>query len=103
MRMKMLTLKKCAEIVSAKLINVSDLTFSGISTDPDTINPGELFVAIKRDDFDGHHFAEEAVKSGAAAVLVRTLVNVTVPQMVVVNPSKALEQLALWYREQPNL
>jgi UDP-N-acetylmuramoyl-tripeptide--D-alanyl-D-alanine ligase len=102
MRAKMLTLKKCAEIVSAKSINVSDLTFSGISTDPDAIKPGELYVAINRQDFYGNNSAKQAVKNGAVAVLVRALVNVPVPQMVVVNTAKALEQLTLWYSEQSN-
>ena len=44
--------------------------FVGISTDSRTLRPGELFVALVGENFDGHRFVEEAASSGAAGVIV---------------------------------
>ena len=96
----MITLKKCVEITSAKLINGIDLTFKGVSTDSRSIKPGELFVAIKGENFDGNQFAQAAAVKGAAAVLVSARVDVQIPQLIVADTIKAFGQLARWHREQ---
>ena len=44
--------------------------FSGVSIDSRTIGPGDLFVAIRGDRFDGHDFLAQARAAGAAGVLV---------------------------------
>lgn len=44
--------------------------FDGISTDTRTIVPGNLFVALSGENFDGHAFLEEAVRKGAAGLVV---------------------------------
>ena len=44
--------------------------FLGISTDSRTLRPGELFVALVGENFDGHQFVEQAANSGAAGVVV---------------------------------
>lgn len=41
----------------------------GISIDSRTIRPGEAFIAIKGDNFDGHDFIAEAIKKGASCVI----------------------------------
>jgi UDP-N-acetylmuramoyl-tripeptide--D-alanyl-D-alanine ligase len=43
---------------------------SGISIDSRTVEPGDLFIAIKGDQFDGHAFVDAALESGATAALV---------------------------------
>ncbi len=40
-----------------------------VSTDSRSIKPGDLFVALKGEAFDGHDFIGQAVTKGAAAVL----------------------------------
>ncbi|MFK7791338.1 MAG: UDP-N-acetylmuramoylalanyl-D-glutamyl-2,6-diaminopimelate--D-alanyl-D-alanine ligase [Devosiaceae bacterium] len=42
----------------------------GISIDSRTIAPGDLFIAIKGDQFDGHDFVDAALEAGAAAAMV---------------------------------
>jgi len=42
---------------------------TGVSTDSRTIKPGQLFVALKGERFDGHDFIDKAVANGAAAVV----------------------------------
>src|SRR5713226_9905546 len=41
-----------------------------ISTDSRTLKRGELFVALRGENFDGHKFVEAAAKSGAAGAIV---------------------------------
>lgn len=42
----------------------------GISIDSRTVEAGDLFIAIKGDQFDGHAFVDAALSAGAAAALV---------------------------------
>ena len=42
----------------------------GVSTDTRTIASGELFIALKGENFDGHEFVEAAAGRGAAAAMV---------------------------------
>ena len=43
---------------------------AGVSTDTRTLRPGELFVALRGERFDGHEFVDDAVDAGACAVVV---------------------------------
>jgi len=47
-------------------------SFSGISIDSRIAAPGELFVALKGNRFDGHDFVYEALSRGVSAALVST-------------------------------
>ncbi len=47
------------------------LPFIGVSTDTRSLRPGELFVALRGPNFDGHDFLSRAFEAGAAAALVR--------------------------------
>ncbi|WP_221799226.1 UDP-N-acetylmuramoyl-tripeptide--D-alanyl-D-alanine ligase [Oceanobacter mangrovi] len=47
-----------------------DARCRGVSTDTRHIQPGDLFVALKGEHFNGNLFAEQALRSGAAAVLL---------------------------------
>lgn len=42
---------------------------SGISTDTRTLKKGELYIALKGKNFDGHDFVGEAVEKGAVALM----------------------------------
>src|SRR5476651_1521790 len=48
----------------------ADRAFSGVSIDTRTLVPGELFVAIRGERFDGADFASAAIAAGAGGVLV---------------------------------
>ncbi|MEM8916095.1 MAG: UDP-N-acetylmuramoyl-tripeptide--D-alanyl-D-alanine ligase [Pseudomonadota bacterium] len=43
---------------------------TGISIDTRTLEPGDLFVPLPGENFDGHRFVPDALKSGAAACMV---------------------------------
>ncbi|MGA7648079.1 MAG: Mur ligase domain-containing protein, partial [Terriglobales bacterium] len=46
-------------------------TVQGYSIDSRTVQPGELFFAVKGQHFDGHDFVEQALSRGALAAVVR--------------------------------
>ncbi len=71
----------------------------GVSIDSRTLLPGNLFIAIKGDHFDGHDFAEKAAKNGAIAVVVDHPIEVSVPQIQVPDTLEALGQLSSYWRE----
>jgi UDP-N-acetylmuramoyl-tripeptide--D-alanyl-D-alanine ligase len=47
-------------------------TASGVSIDSRSVKPGDLFIALQGPNFDGHRFALDALKQGAAAALVHS-------------------------------
>ena len=83
------------------------LDVTGVSIDSRTVNPGELFVAIRGDQFDGHNFISAAVEQKASALVVEKrwasgnitmLVSLNLPILVVENTVHALGRLATIYR-----
>ncbi|MCL1824858.1 MAG: UDP-N-acetylmuramoyl-tripeptide--D-alanyl-D-alanine ligase [Betaproteobacteria bacterium] len=44
--------------------------FTSVGTDSRAIAPGQLFVALRGERFDGHDFVESALADGAAAVMI---------------------------------
>ncbi|MDX2423453.1 MAG: UDP-N-acetylmuramoyl-tripeptide--D-alanyl-D-alanine ligase [Amphritea sp.] len=83
--------------LSAQLIG-TDCDLLGVSTDTRNIHAGDLFVALKGDNFDAHDFVVQAVADGAVAVVVERKVEVDVPQLVVSNTRMALGNLAAFNR-----
>jgi UDP-N-acetylmuramoyl-tripeptide--D-alanyl-D-alanine ligase len=53
---------------------MEDRAFAGVSTDSRTIGPGELFVALSGETFDGHSFVSRARERGATAAIVERVV-----------------------------
>ena len=53
-------------------------TIPHITTDTRKIAAGDLFVALRGENFDGANFAAEALQKGAAAVLVSTPLSTSV-------------------------
>lgn len=71
----------------------------GISIDTRDIVSGELFVAIKGEQFDGHDFVAQAIEKGAGVALVAKewaqTASTDLPLIVVDDPLRALERLAV--------
>jgi UDP-N-acetylmuramoyl-tripeptide--D-alanyl-D-alanine ligase len=51
-----------------------------VSTDSRTLKAGELFVALRGENFDGHNFVEFAAKAGAAGAIVEATWNGRIPK-----------------------
>jgi UDP-N-acetylmuramoyl-tripeptide--D-alanyl-D-alanine ligase len=74
----------------------------GVSIDTRTIEPGELFVAIKGPRFDGHDFVEQAFERRAAAAVLESRwgrETLRGPVIEVKNTVEALQRLAAYHRE----
>lgn len=95
--MKAFTLQEAAAALGLPQMQ-AQATLADVCTDTRKIQPSSLFVCLRGERFDGHAFASQAAKSGAAALLVDHPVDADVPQLVVTDTGKALLQLAGWYR-----
>lgn len=76
---------------------------AGITTDSRKIQKDEMFIALKGEKFDGHEYAEAAVKSGAAVVMSHQKLNVDIPYLLVEDTLKALHNLAKYYKSKFNI
>ncbi len=85
--------------------NAAGLVLAGLSTDSRSIAPGELFVALRGESFDGHDYLETAQARGAAAALVSRKIPTAVPmpQIVVDDTLLALGRLAQSWRSRFNI
>jgi UDP-N-acetylmuramoyl-tripeptide--D-alanyl-D-alanine ligase len=73
---------------------------SGVSIDTRTLSPGNLYIPIIGEVFDGHSFVKQAVKAGAVATLWqadRPLPKISIPVIIVPNTLHALQQMAERY------
>jgi len=100
------------------------ITFTGVSTDSRTVKKGDIFFALRGENFDGHDFIDNAIQGGAAAVVAaydylsasgitdnsagrsnseNAAVNHAVKAgawiLAVENPLMALQQTAAWWRK----
>lgn len=68
--MNKLSLAEIVQVTGAETNSDAEIFFDDIITDSRKITSGGLFIAIKGENFNGEDFAEDALKKGAAAVLV---------------------------------
>jgi len=71
-----------------------------ICTDTRKIKRGDLFWALKGDNFDGNQFIEEALQSGASFAVTEDQSKQKIKNAIIVNDSlKKLQELALYHRK----
>lgn len=95
------------DIIDAIPVNLSDAVvetiFTGIATDTRTLKPGDLFLALRGEKFDGHDFVGRAIEKGAIAAITERGTGSTlqdVPQLQVEDTLRAYQQIARWWRDQ---
>lgn len=66
-----LALSRVAEFLSAGGEFDHKAVAQGYSIDSRTVQPGELFFAVKGERFDGHDFVQAALETGAVAAIIR--------------------------------
>lgn len=97
-----MTLKQITGAMAGRLEEAAgDLPIIGVSTDSRTIRPGELFVALAGERFDGHNFVAETIAAGAVAAVVSkkpSQLPPGSPLIYVEDTLKAYGQLAAWVR-----
>lgn len=93
----MMRLSEASLAMRGKLIG-ADSAFSSVGSDSRAIVPGQLFVALKGEHFDGHDYAKQALEQGAAAVVLEKNSANLAPAIVVEDSYLALGQLAGHWR-----
>jgi len=75
------------------------LQCSGVTTDTRSIQPGQLFIALKGPNFNGNSFATKALEAGARYVLIdEPEYQINEQTLLVPNALDALQQLGLHHR-----
>ena len=123
MMMNSFRLIELAEAISARIIVQDNQTANDslevnveanrINTDTRSIEHGDVFLALRGDRFDGHHYVQQAQEKGAVAAIVdekyisshnsqellKTSESVPLPLIVVNDTLKALADSSLWNRK----
>src|ERR1700730_10285447 len=106
--MNPLSILQIAKLAEAKVETDDGKTsIERISTDSRTIKNGELFVALRGENFDGHKFVEDVAKRGAAGAIVDPKWKGNVPnKFALLRASDTLlayQNLATYYRKSLSL
>ena len=78
----------------------------GISTDSREITPGQVFLALRGERYDGHDFVEKAIEKRASCIIIeksfrlKNLPGRDTAIIAVEDSLKALGDLAQWWRRQ---
>ncbi len=94
------------EVLAASPIDCRHLVqkpVAGVTTDTRTVQPGELFVALEGETFNGHDFVGQAIERGAIAAIVRKGVipeASNLPLLAVDDTLAAYQTLGHWWRQQ---
>lgn len=100
------TLDQIAHMIGGEICDekFSDVKIKGISTDSRTIDPGELYIPLVGEVFDGRIFIKECESKGAKAFFIddpaKINKTVSIPYIRVEDTKKALQDLATAYRNE---
>ena len=91
------------KVTKGKLINGKDtILLKKFSIDSRTLKKGDVFIAIKGDNFDGHKFVDLAIQKGAKALVVSKPIKVKsdIPVIKVKDTTEAFGYIASLHRQQ---
>ena len=94
----MMLLSEAATYMEGEVLGANDATFTCVGTDSRKVSQHELFFALKGENFDGHQYAEQAIKQGASAVVIANKNCAARPAILVDDTKKALGRLAAAWR-----
>jgi len=102
------TLNQLVEVILASSVNLSENALKqvsyGIQTDSRNLKPGEVFLALRGDKFDGHEFVQTAIAKGAVVAIVDfEYENPGLPVLQVKDTLKAYQKIARWWRDRFNI
>lgn len=95
----MMRLSDVAKVLNTVHVGI-DTTILSVGTDSRNILPGQLFVAIKGEHFDGNQYAQDALEKGASAALISDQTISVEPSVTVADTRLALGKLAHYWRNQ---
>ena len=96
----MLTLAEAQALLpGSERVGDGSIAFARVHSDTRSLKPGDLFVALKGENFDAHDFLPAARAAGAVAALAeRGLAEAGLPGLLVPDALAALQQLATAWR-----
>jgi UDP-N-acetylmuramoyl-tripeptide--D-alanyl-D-alanine ligase len=104
------SLAQLVEVLDAEPLHLAEPDLAkiaiGITTDSRHLGAGELFLALRGEQFDGHAFVEVALQQGAIAAVVDRhsltsgLEDIEAPLLVVEDTLAAYQAIARWWRDQ---
>lgn len=99
----MMLLSQAAQALNGRLVG-ADMRFDAVSTDSRKLKAGDLFVALRGENFDGYAFVAQSAQQGAVAALVNADSYhgepAACPLLLVADTRLALGQLAAYWRKQ---
>lgn len=85
----------------ARLVGDASVRVARVHTDTRTLQPGDLFLALRGDNFDANEFLAQAKEKGAVAAIAHSgLAQAGLPGLEVADTKQALIQLAAGWRAQ---
>lgn len=95
----MMTLAQALTMIPhAALVGPANLHFERVHSDTRTLQPGDLFVALRGERFDPHSFFDDAQRKGAVAAIAEYGLSASWPGLLVSNAYHALQSLAAGWR-----
>lgn len=79
-----------------------DVHFASVSIDTRTLQPGDLYVALRGENFDGNEFVGQAFERGACAAVVSSALDSERPVVRVEDTTVALGEIARLNRQASN-
>jgi UDP-N-acetylmuramoyl-tripeptide--D-alanyl-D-alanine ligase len=90
-----------AQLSGARVVGQPDVAITRVHTDTRSLQPGDLFVALKGERFDAHDFLPQAAAQGAVAAIAHSgLAGTRLTGVEVPDTRRALGELALLWRQQ---
>lgn len=96
-----MNLENLIKNLEAKVIGETNLDILDITYNSKKVKKGYLFVCLCGENSDGHDFAKDAERNGAAAILCEKQVQVNIPQIVVSSTRKALSKVFSCFYDNP--
>jgi len=97
----MMTLAQAQALLPGSTVHgAPGLRFERVHSDTRSLHPGDLFVALRGERFDGHDYLAAAQAAGAVAALAEQGLSAQCPGLQVADSLQALQQLAAGWRAQ---
>ena len=77
------SLAEIARRIGCEALDDSGVIVTGVTTDSRDVQPGDLFVAVSGETFDGNRFVADAMAAGAIAAVTTDPVATGYPRLVV--------------------
>ncbi len=100
------TAREVCAAVGGTLLQDSGAPVTGVTTDSRAVQPGQLFIPLVGERFDGHAYISKALEGGAAGCLTAAAPETLLPGKLyiqVADTRLALKALASWYRDKFDL